>query len=326
MSWIVWVLPAAIAWSAIELLRRSPLAERLADRPNERSLHSVPTPRVGGIALMAAALPFAFAHSDRVLGLVLACAAALAALSLLDDLRSLPVGVRLAAHLGAGAVVAAELGAPLPVLVILAFAIAWMTNLFNFMDGSDGLAGGMSVIGFSAYAAAAHLAGDAPVAIAAAAIASAALGFLARNFPPARVFMGDAGSIPLGFLAGAMGLLGYWRGAWPAGFPVLVFSPFIVDASLTLLRRTVAGERPWRAHRGHYYQRLVLAGWAPRRLALSAYALMAAVALAALAGRTAGFMVQCGILTAAAALYALLAFALESRLPPPGGSTPRRPH
>ncbi|HSN19987.1 MAG TPA: glycosyltransferase family 4 protein [Usitatibacter sp.] len=320
------VVPAAIAWAMIGILRRSPLARYLVDRPNERSLHVHPTPRVGGVALMLAALPVALWHADRHLMLVLSCAAVLAIVSVADDLRSLAIGVRLAAHLAAAALAVSELGAVGGVSVVLVLAIAWMTNLYNFMDGADGLAGGMAAIGFAAYAFAAHVGGQPSLAIACLAFASAAVGFLAWNFPPARVFLGDCGSIPLGFLAGTLGLAGYLRGAWPLWFPALVFSPFIVDASVTLARRTLAGERPWRAHRGHYYQRLVLSGWSPRRLAIAAYVLMLASAFGAVAGRTTGLMLQCGIIAAAAALYALLLYKIEARLPPAGDAPPSRPH
>jgi UDP-N-acetylmuramyl pentapeptide phosphotransferase/UDP-N-acetylglucosamine-1-phosphate transferase len=96
--------------------------------------------------------------------------------------------------------------------------------------------------------------------------------------------MGDAGSILLGFLAGALGLLGIARGLWPVWFPVLVFSPFIADASVTLIRRLFRGERIWEAHRSHYYQRLVQLGWGHRRTALVEYLLMAIVATLAVAG------------------------------------------
>ncbi len=319
-AWIAFLVPAIVAWLLVALMLRSPLARRLVDRPNERSLHSEPTPRVGGIGLLVGALPVAAWAGGPQLVAVIACAVVLAGVSLADDYRSLPVVVRLAAHLAAAAVAGVELGANAAILVLVAFAIAWMTNLFNFMDGSDGLAGGMAVIGFGAYALAAQVAGAQGLALCSLALASAAAGFLAHNFPPARVFLGDAGSIPLGFLAGALGLAGYTAGAWPAWFPVLVFSPFIADASMTLLRRIVRRERVWRAHRDHYYQRLVLSGWTPTRLALSAYALMLASALVALAGRAAGPMLQCGILLVATGAYAALLVALESHLRPRGAS------
>ena len=91
--------------------------------------------------------------------------------------------------------------------------------------------------------------------------------------------MGDSGSIPLGFAAAAFGLLGFWRGLWPLLFPVLVFSPFIVDASVTLMRRLARGEKVWQAHRTHYYQRLVRLGLGHRGTALWEYVLMAACAV-----------------------------------------------
>src|SRR4030095_6825063 len=137
-----------------------------------------------------------------------------------------------------------------------------------------GLAGGMAVIGFGTYGLAAWLAGSSEFALLAWSIAAASAAFLLFNFPPARVFMGDAGSIPLGFLCGALGAYGIANEAWPAWFPLLVFSPFSVDASVAIARRVLRGERFWIAHRSHYYQRLVLSGWGRRRLAGWSYALM----------------------------------------------------
>jgi UDP-N-acetylmuramyl pentapeptide phosphotransferase/UDP-N-acetylglucosamine-1-phosphate transferase len=96
--------------------------------------------------------------------------------------------------------------------------------------------------------------------MACAAVAGAAAGFLLFNFHPARIFLGDAGSIPLGFLAGALGYWGWRDDVWPIWFPAVVFSPFIGDASITLLKRMVRGEKFWRAHREHYYQRMVQSG------------------------------------------------------------------
>ncbi len=94
------------------------------------------------------------------------------------------------------------------------------------------------------------------------------------NFDPARIFMGDVGSVPLGFLAALFGFHGWWSGAWPAWFPPLVFSVFIVDATVTLLRRGLRGEKVWLPHREHFYQRLIQSGWSHRHLAVAAYLLM----------------------------------------------------
>ena len=181
-------------------------------------------------------------------------------------------------------------------------ALAWMTNLYNFMDGADGLAGGMTAIGFAAYAMAAASAAS-PIAPILFAICGAAAAFLAFNFPPAKVFMGDAGAIPLGFLAGALGLLGWQDGIWPAWFPVLVFSPFIVDATVTLWRRLLKGEKIWQAHREHGYQRLILTGWSRRRLVWVAWVLMAATALTALVARNVSSTLQVGALLLWVAIY-----------------------
>jgi UDP-GlcNAc:undecaprenyl-phosphate/decaprenyl-phosphate GlcNAc-1-phosphate transferase len=313
----------ALALIAIELVRRSSLARILVDRPNERSLHRVPTPRVGGIGLLAGALPVAFAFASPEGRVLAGAAAVLAMVSAADDAESLPVATRLAVHLGVAAIAVAAIGPPAwnagAGALITAFgavlAITWMANLFNFMDGSDGLAGGMAAIGFAVLAVAAHRANATDIAVVAGTVSGASLAFLAFNFPPARVFMGDAGSVPLGFLAGALGWQGVARETWPAWFPVLVFSPFIVDATVTLLRRLVAGERIWKAHRSHYYQRLVLGGWSHRRLAISAWALMVAVGASALLARERSGMLQSGILAAWVLAYVAIILAVDRRHP-----------
>lgn len=253
------------------------------DHPNERSLHAAPTPRIGGVGIMAGVGVASLWLATGSLLPVMLGAFALAGVSLLDDLRGLPVRVRFLAHFVAAAGCLLALGLTGWALLAGTLAVVWMTNLYNFMDGSDGLAGGMAAIGFGALALAAWLGGAPGLAAFCAAIAAAALGFLRFNFPPARVFMGDAGSIPLGFLAAALGILGALQDVWPWLFPLLVFSPFIVDASVTLVRRALRGEKVWRAHRSHYYQRVVLLGASHRQLALAAYALMLVMAALAFA-------------------------------------------
>ena len=93
--------------------------------------------------------------------------------------------------------------------------------------------------------------------------------------------MGDVGSIPLGFLAATIGVLGWTNGLWPISFPLVVFAPFILDATVTLFRRALRKERIWQAHRDHYYQRLVLSGWTHGRLAIAEYAIMLVCAVSA---------------------------------------------
>jgi UDP-GlcNAc:undecaprenyl-phosphate/decaprenyl-phosphate GlcNAc-1-phosphate transferase len=294
-------------WVACRALLASRAAARVLDRPNDRSLHQRPVPRLGGVAMVVGIAAAAALIGGFPAWLVIALALAL--VSVADDVRSLPVAVRLASHLGAAAAMLLALPIDLawPLASVLAIGIAWMTNLYNFMDGSDGLAGGMALIGFAAYGLAAWSGGEYELALLAFAVAAAALGFLAFNFPPARIFMGDAGSIPLGFAAAAVGVLG-WRvhALWPWWFPALVFSPFAVDATVTLLKRAARREPVWRAHRDHYYQRLVRMGWSHRRTALAEYALMLGCAAAALALRESGPRVQILALGAVAAAYAVI--------------------
>ena len=195
-----------------------------------------------------------------------------------------PFWLRLPIHLAVAASVvflASDQGWALAVPMTI--AIAWATNAYNFMDGADALAGTMAVIGFGAYATAFALAGLTAEAMACAAVVGGAAGFLGINRPPARIFMGDVGSIPLGFLAGGLGWYGAETGVWPGWFGPLVFAPFLLDATLTLLRRALRGERVWEAHREHLYQRMVRAGMSHGALCRRWAVVMAVGALIALA-------------------------------------------
>ena len=290
-----------VAWLATRWLATSPFAPRLLDVPNERSLHRQPVPRTGGLGIWAGIAAGALAIHGLVpalegVGWLLAACVLLALVSLADDVRHLPAWLRLLLHLAAAlalvpaALIPADIGLPgarialLPVAAVvlsLLFAV-WMLNLYNFMDGMDGFAGGMALAGFGTLGLLGLLAGAPAYALPALLVAAASAGFLVVNFPPARIFMGDAGSVPLGFFAAAMILAAERDGLFPWWLGVLVFSPFIVDASITLLRRLLAGERVWQAHRSHYYQRLVQHGWGHRRTVLAEYLLMAACAASAL--------------------------------------------
>ncbi len=309
------VLAALVVSFACLWILLSPLGRRLMlDRPNERSLHARPVPRSGGLAIAAGvAAGAAFAPSG--LGATLGIAGALAAVSLAGDMFALPALLRLAAQLAAaGAFLMIEGIAADPVLhVVLLLAIAWYANLYNFMDGSDGLAGGMALFGFGAYAWAAQDSGQLALAAASGSIAAASFVFLLVNFHPARLFMGDAGSVPIGFLAGALGVLGWREGAWPLWFPLLVFAPFVCDASLTLLRRLLRRERVWQAHREHFYQRLVLMGFGHLGTAWLEYAAMAGCAAIALLARQAPPALQAGALGASAAALIAVAVWIDLR-------------
>jgi UDP-N-acetylmuramyl pentapeptide phosphotransferase/UDP-N-acetylglucosamine-1-phosphate transferase len=265
----------------------------LLDHPNQRSLHDRPTPRGGGMAflcslVLAAGIWSLLQAPPENGGWLLAAAVLLAAVGFRDDRGHLAAGYRLLAQALAAALVLtagltlqrlalpgweAALPPALDLLLSLLF-IVWMINLYNFMDGMDGLAGGMAVFGFGGLGLLAPALGW--FAGFQALVAAAVAGFLIWNLPPARVFMGDLGSSLLGFFAALGLLLAHAEGWLPIWAGLLLFSPFVYDASFTLARRLLRGERVWEAHRSHHYQRLVLAGWSPTRVLLAAYLLMAA--------------------------------------------------
>jgi UDP-N-acetylmuramyl pentapeptide phosphotransferase/UDP-N-acetylglucosamine-1-phosphate transferase len=283
-----WALPIASFLGAL-LLTRLLVGRRLGvplDRPNARSLHVLATPRGGGLAIWAGwAIAWPWLEIELAWAVPLL---ALALVSFFDDRADIAIGWRLLVQLAACAGFVFYALRPVPPVWIAVdiLALVWMLNLFNFMDGSDGLAAGMAVCGFALFAIAATYDGARDGALLFAALAAACLGFLVFNFPyprPARIFLGDVGSIPLGFLAGAFGLWGTRRGYWPLAFTLLVFFPFIADASVTLTKRLLRGERVWLAHREHYYQRLVLLGWSHRVTALVYYLLMLSSGASALA-------------------------------------------
>lgn len=305
-----------VATLVVGWLARTRLARLAIDEPNARSLHTIPVPRTGGIGLLLGiAAGFMVAAADLPQAVWLA-AATVIVISLIDDLRGLSAGLRFAAHLVAATLTAVTLldsESPLLLLLAAILAIAWMSNLYNFMDGSDGLAGGMAVSGFLAYAAAAWLAGSTQFALLNMGIAGAAAGFLVHNFHPARIFLGDAGSVPLGFLAATAGLIGWQQHDWPLWFPLLVFSPFIIDATITLTKRLLAGARVWEAHRDHYYQRLVQIGFGHRGTALAEYAVMAICAVTGLAATRMEAAVQYVMLGLVGLFYLAVMVAIERK-------------
>jgi len=285
------------------------------DHPNQRSLHAAPIPRVGGLALMSGAM-VGLLWQWETLWIVALCAALLMLISLMDDIFGLSVKWRFLVH---GAAAAGFLGIAVGThwgfigMAMLFVAMVWMINLYNFMDGSDGLAGGMTLIGFGFYGVAAYMHGNDALSLLSGSIAASALAFLLFNFHPAKVFMGDAGSIPLGFLAAALGVIGWRDGVWLAWFPMMVFSPFILDASVTLLKRLLRGEKIWQAHREHYYQRLVQMGCGHRNTALLEYVLMIGVGISALWMLTLGGLPQIVLMLAWLIVYLALMRLVDKR-------------
>jgi len=303
----------AVAALAVGWLARTRLSKLAIDQPNARSLHTTPVPRTGGIGLLLGAVA-GWILAEPAFSVMLWCAATLViAISLLDDLHGLSAAIRLAAHLSAATLVAVGLLGNESLLLTAGavLAIAWMCNLYNFMDGSDGLAGGMAFFGFMAYAAAAWFAGSTQFALINIAISAAAAGFLIHNFHPAKIFLGDAGSVTIGFFAATFGLIGWVQHDWAWWFPFMVFSPFVIDASVTLLRRLLSGARVWEAHRDHYYQRLVQLGFGHRNTALMEYAMMVGSAVAGLWAMTLPETMQYSVLTVTAVIFLLVIVWIE---------------
>jgi len=303
---ILAAVAAVLSAGAVRIVERWLHARALLDHPNDRSSHSVPTPRGGGLGLLAAALPLlawdaiapaASGGSDDGGGglpwVVLAGGLALAVLSWRDDLRPLPAAPRLAGHLAAcfGALWLMPLPGPvfqglLPDwldIVAAALLWGWFVNLFNFMDGIDGISGVETIALGLALALVAGVTGAALPLAAPLILAGAAAGFLVWNWHPARIFLGDVGSVPLGYMLGGLLLMLAAQGQWAPALIAPLY--YLADASLTLLGRLVRGRRVFQAHREHAYQVAVQAGLSHGRvsgvIALVNAALMSLALLAA---------------------------------------------
>jgi len=270
--------------------------------PNDRSLHKKSTPSGGGLAMVVGILLVEvwqqlhggsfFPNALTLVGFI-----GIAGISFLDDRQPIRSSIRLTIHLGgalclvlsglsvsaislpgifAEPVALGWIGIPLAVVFTV-----WFTNLYNFMDGMDGFAGGMTVFGFAGCALLAWAQDDASLALFCAVIAASGAGFLCWNFPPAKIFLGDVAAAPLGYLVAVVTFLGVKNQSLDLWQPIIIFSPFWVDATATLLRRLVQKERIWEAHRTHGYQRLANAGWGHRKTALAEYGLMLIMVVAA---------------------------------------------
>lgn len=303
----------SVSFVVLIILLKTRLAGFALDAPNHRSLHTRLTPRTGGLAVMFGVLVAGLFTHVTLSWLIMILA--FVSVSLVDDVRGLSVRWRFLVQLVVSGFFVFLYAHQIHFLLWfpVLFGLVWVTNLYNFMDGSDGLAGGMGLFGFSAYAIAFYLTGDFTMAMMCAAIATSCFAFLLFNFYPAKIFMGDSGSIPLGFLAGAIGVVGVVQSHWQAWFPLLVFSPFIVDASITLFKRLLNGERLSQAHRSHYYQRLVQMGWGHQKTAVLEYVLMLLCAASAL------MMLKLSTITTACLLitwlfvYAVIAILIDKR-------------
>jgi Fuc2NAc and GlcNAc transferase len=281
------VAAAILSWCFTVWVEQRARRLGLVQHPNHRSSHSIPTPSGGGVAIAIA----------TVLGIAALCllaapglwplalgTAAIAALGFADDLRDLPASMRfpVQALISAGLI---WLLPPLPPVVLLGsltfsglvlallvlFVGLWWLNLFNFMDGIDGLAASQAILILAGaciiWWSGDHTLATSPVFAMALVCAAATLGFLLRNWPPARIFMGDAGSNALALVIFAFAMLTLAQGA--ISYPAWLSLPalFVTDATVTLVRRSLRGERPWQAHRRHAYQQLARQ-WSHQRVTL----------------------------------------------------------
>ena len=270
------------------------------DEPSSRGLHDHVVPRGGGLAIFGCvAIAGAIVHLlqgtinvDLDL-LVIVSLTGIGVMGFLDDRFSLGVGLRLIAGLTLTTLLAVgSIGDHSLVVfgqtfdwsfgvVFLAGAIGlfWVMNLFNFMDGADGVAGIQSLIASGALAIWFGASGQEFLALLNVGLAGACLGFLWFNWAPARVFMGDVGSLALGAWFGAMSLIGVSEYGLPAEAFVILLGVFVFDATLTLVHRLLKRKRITQAHREHLYQKLILAGWSHGKVAMliGAMAFVAAV-------------------------------------------------
>jgi UDP-N-acetylmuramyl pentapeptide phosphotransferase/UDP-N-acetylglucosamine-1-phosphate transferase len=309
-----------VAGGLVPLLVRFAVGRNLLDVPNLRSSHEVPTPRLGGVAIILATwIGFLLLRPEGVWPL-LVCATLIGAVGFADDLGDLHFGQKAAAQ----ALVASALlffypphllseapgAVAIPVFVVGVFWIAAVCNAFNFMDGIDGFIGGVALVNALFLA---SLAGEVGAFLPA--LAGAAAGFLVWNINPASIFLGDSGAYFLGFGLAAVALYAPLPGdSWtPLGFVAgaLVFTPLLFDTAFTIFRRlrTGAGKTIFLAHREHIYQRVTPSTAMHRRTSNLYYAASIVAGFAAL------LVVQGGWLIAAGAALALACCAVLAALP-----------
>ena len=265
----VFIAAFILTWA----LRRYALASSLMDIPNERSSHSVPTPRGGGVAIVLSFLAVILLMGvmqwlswSFVIGTV-GAGAGVAVLGFLDDHGHIAARWRLLGHFSSAAWALYWLGGLPPLLVfgysfdlgvighaLAAVYIVWLLNLYNFMDGIDGVASVEAICVCFGGALLYLLLDASTLALVPILLAAAVAGFLCWNFPPARIFMGDAGSGFLGVILAILSLQAAWFKAELIWSWVILLGVFVVDATFTLLRRLLRGDKVYEAHRSHAYQ------------------------------------------------------------------------
>lgn len=299
------VLAVLVTAMLTNVVRRAAIKSSRLDLPNERSMHAAPVPRGGGLAIVAVflllILTVAVLHADMwSFTAVLVCGGLMVAgVGWLDDKAHVSPGIRAAVHLGAATLAAGLVYQPIDTttrmsnlalngcIVLSAILIAYLVNLYNFMDGLDGLAGStaafagitgglvlLCVLAPPTMVVFEQLYGPKvgelqPVAIASILVGCCSLGFLYQNWPPAKVFMGDVGSGFLGFAFGTLLTASAWIEASLLWTWLILLATFIADATFTLVVRVVTGQRWYEAHRLHAFQKLGIRWGSHKRVTLS---------------------------------------------------------
>lgn len=289
---LVSAVTAFMAWGIVWAVRWYSSRGTLIDIPNERSSHTRPTPRGGGLGIVMATLIgilFVVEPTPAVWAYITA-GALIALVSWIDDVRSLSNRIRFGVHLlgailvimGGGWVEQVQL--PLVGMITIGWVgipltILWlvgMTNIYNFMDGIDGIAGSQAVVAGGGWFLFGSLTNQPFVAWLGLLVAASSAGFLFHNWQPAGIFMGDVGSAFLGFTFGWMGIIATQSDPTLALPAVLLVWTFLFDAGYTIIRRLQRGENIFTAHRTHLYQRMVIAGQSHARITFL-YALLALI-------------------------------------------------
>lgn len=263
----------------------------IIDVPNHRSLHDQPKPRTGGLAILVAiTLGLVTFKSDisNELFSFFPYILLLAGMAVLDDIYSISAFKRLFLQVIVASLVIYN-GLSINTLVLFHYEIpinpiigailsilfiVWLVNLYNFMDGMDGFSAGMAIFGFGTFAILAFLKGEDGFAFANLVIVVAVLGFLIFNLPPSKIFMGDVGSTVIGMFVALFTLWADYRDIFPVYLSVIIFTPFMLDSTVTLIKRALRREKLMEAHCTHYYQRLVLSGLGHKKTLVIEYTWM----------------------------------------------------
>lgn len=283
---LVFLTSIVLSWILTSWVRRYALARNLLDIPNLRSSHTIPTPRGGGLAivvvlvlsgLVSLSMPQA---PSQILACLLLATLAFAVLGWQDDKHDLPASIRFLIQLLIAALASGylfmvnvhEWSLSLNLIVILCLSvlwIAWMANLFNFMDGIDGISAVESLILGTTTSYWFAMSGATSIAIICIAVAGAAVGFLRWNWSPAKIFMGDVGSLALGAFFAIIAVIGTIGMKIPFLAFLILYAVYLADSGVTLLHRMIKGEKWWQAHRSHFYQRAVQSGFSHSQVSLA---------------------------------------------------------